>query len=66
MIVAPLAHQTCPVHTGQSDELWRSGSLSNLRLTSSEGARPGHQTVSDAPLVAPLLVFAPNLVESLT
>jgi hypothetical protein len=33
-------------------------------VASSGGARPGHRTVSGAPLVAPLLDFAPKLVES--
>jgi hypothetical protein len=28
-----------------------------------EVSRPGHRTVSGAPLAAPILVFAPNFVE---
>jgi hypothetical protein len=35
-------------------------------VASSGGARPGHQTVSGAPLVAPKLIFAPILVGSPT
>jgi hypothetical protein len=40
--------------------------LENSRVASSLVPWPGHRTVFDAPLAAPLLVFASNLVESPT
>jgi hypothetical protein len=53
------AHQT--VRRIIAERLWK-----NPRAASSWGARPGHRTVSGAPLAAPLLVFALNFIESPT
>jgi hypothetical protein len=41
-------------------------SRENPRAASWWGARPGHQTVSGAPLASPFLVFSPIIVESPT
>jgi hypothetical protein len=56
--VAPLAHRTCPVHTGQSGELWRSAPDRNPRVVCSLVREPGTPDTVKS--------FAPNLFVSPT
>jgi hypothetical protein len=64
--VAPLAHRTL---FGAHRTVWRTIAkrlTENLRVASLLVPWPGHRTVSGVPLVAPIQVIAPNLVESPT
>jgi hypothetical protein len=54
------------VHTGQSDELYRSVSIEFPRVAGSSHAGLGHWTLSGAPKIAHSKSFAPNLFVSPT